>query len=1248
MANLRLLSFTVTDSTHLSAKFSSSLSPLIGIDNVSITSETNGVLAPTILEIDIVDNVLNIITQPIVSQATYVINFKSTDTVIFKSLNGDAVILNDGATNKHYFVGPLEASNPIKDALLGFLSKNVYDLESPSILSTYIDGLSLSLSKALYSIGQTKNDNYLSFTVTDELKTRGTSAHDRLNQEGAYEISRVALTPTNAPLTETINESEFPDFPRSLLSANMVETLTLSNSDSIGSFNLKTLTINAKKFPVTILNSVTIIYNSILPAFSYDKTIYGYQVQNSKYDPSYAFTYVSLGENQFRLSDKVLSNTSFSLENIASITIDYQYKDQGKVIDPATIIANAVLPSGREVLPAIENVFNLKHAPIVSANNINGKVGNISFSDPNAFPGSNTAHPAFVYEIPFRLESLPSRVGEYSVDYSTGTVYVFGEDNNRSGTGAYPPLAIYYYRYPFQSEIDYVYDDSASDIVALPLGNLTGSPAAITYSFDKVLVKDVDYFAEVHKEELSERIENRLEALNVIRPLNFPITNVFRIFNETSGEVYNVSRWNQSKVFFTYQTPPKITDLTRERVSFDDVPNETLFVSTTTTLSVTKKLFKIFLLNNNIIAASEDGIAHSQNKSITFSDTVTFSSEFYYDIGLTESQNNSKLTQIGEYQVDYKNGVIWVVVATDQDLSIGTVFYKRGYVKTQHPHIITISDMYYKLNSLADKVRSFEYTSFTDSLILPSVFDTTAENFLGGVATLPYQIYNGNIGVFESATFIPGVTDYVKYVRGLFEREDLLNNVSPINFATSATVNGKTISVSTKQYREYQSVQLSGLNHIIVTNTNLPYISPNISVTVSVTRLSDSAQLWDGSGIVVAGSPLTLTLSGVNTPVTGDAVLVTYSFTIADLSRIVVDYSRGDYLIDYSYLADEIILSYEHGDNILDFSKSTTVEPGNKYYVTYKAGALRDALLKNFGTLIDIPILNNLNIDFSRERYRDALVAAMQSFTQGPTVSSLRNIVQSITHVPPEIIEAAFTNWSLGSSLLSRQKVKTTGELEILPAKHGNGILVSNPDQTVSFPVISNLKIEEGTMEMWVVPQWNGIDNQADLSFEITKAGRSIHDREVFIGPGENHPKSINGVFTINNLNNDLLGLPNKNKDGIYIYIVPDSTRIFNRWCVDIVDVVDGYTDGYSDGYDGYSDGYRDGYVASSHIIKITTNGSFYDIKKTSDSITSNGKLRSGNNKITYSIVDAASTHEGITLTADYEHYLFDFGSQRQ
>ena len=232
-------------------------------------------------------------------------------------------------------------------------------------------------------------------------------------------------------------------------------------------------------------------------------------------------------------------------------------------------------------------------------------------------------------------------------------------------------------------------------------------------------------------------------------------------------------------------------------------------------------------------------------------------------------------------------------------------------------------------------------------------------------------------------------------------------------------------------FNEYHSVQFDGYNYYLFANTALLYLSPNITINIQVKRLSDNAQLWDGSGTIITGNPFKLILSGINSPQNNDAVELTYSYTINNVSRVVVDYDKGGYFVDYTYLADEIIVSYEYGDNVLDFSQSTALNIGDTYYVAYKIGALRDALLKNFGTLIDIPILNSLDVSFERERYRDALIAAMSSFPNGPTIASMSNLVNTIVHTPPQIIESAFQSWSLGNNLLNPEAITTNGSFEL-------------------------------------------------------------------------------------------------------------------------------------------------------------------------------------------------------------------------
>ena len=127
-----------------------------------------------------------------------------------------------------------------------------------------------------------------------------------------------------------------------------------------------------------------------------------------------------------------------------------------------------------------------------------------------------------------------------------------------------PPLATYDYQFIYVSETDYVYDVDSLEFVALPLGNLVNNSGTITFNYEQVLVPGVDYIAETHIESITERVQNRLVALNAITTLNSPITNVFQIYNETSGEMYTLERWtNNNQIYFTYNTPPRI--VTRKR-----------------------------------------------------------------------------------------------------------------------------------------------------------------------------------------------------------------------------------------------------------------------------------------------------------------------------------------------------------------------------------------------------------------------------------------------------------------------------------------------------------------------------------------------------------------------------------------------------------------------------------------------------------------------------------------------------------
>lgn len=1226
MQNLRIVNVKVLDSSNIEVTFTHVLTPTLVTSNVSIIADTPNIPDSEVLGIKITGSVMSIACQPLSQFATYFLQFQSTAQYPFISVNATAKLSEDGVSNKYLIIGPLEPNNPINDFLQSYLKDNIYNTDNDqTVISQYIKSLSVAFARALYDIRQLKNENYLSFDVVDELHVRGAGPSDRLLEECAYEVSRVGIGTSAANASTTFVIDEFPNYPITLQRQTNVETLQASSIDEVGKFNINTLILNLSSYPVTKVKSIVFTLTTSNPIYNYDIVKLGYQIKDSKYDKDYGFSYELLNDNQIKISDLILSDSDFALDQIFKIDIEYESKDLGRVIQDGYVEVYTILPATREVLPPIINVFNLKHAPIVDSNNNIPTLSGVSFSDPNnAVPGSK--HPAFLYEIPFRLNGLPFMPGQYSIDYSTGTVYVYGSDLTNDGTGPLPPLATYEYRHVLKHDQDYTFDPGTYDLVALPKGNLIGEPGNIFFRYEEVLVPNIDYTAQLHKEFLNERINNKLVASNVLKTKNAPITNVFRIFNETSGEIYTLDRWNGDRVYFRYNTPPKLIEQVGERASFQNEINEMLFVNTTVTNTLSLRIFKLLLNNNSLISSTEDSIGSSFNSSVSFSNSNIFVAEKWFNREFTDQANLERLSNVGEYMIDYTNGIVYCVVSSNQDFNIGTVTYKKSYIQLQNPHIISADDIYYRISVLNPKNKQFSYTSFDDGFIKPETIEYSDELYLNNTDSAPYQLFNKSIGIFLDNSFLSGVTNQVKFVRSIYEYTDLLNSSNPINFALTSSASGYNISVNSISNEFYDTVKFDGYDYYININENIPYLSSNITYDFSVVRLSDNAPLFDMTSAIVPGQIVKLILSNNFTPVLGDAVIVTYTFTINDLSRIVVDYNKGDYFIDYTYLADEIIVSYEAGDNVLDFRRSKKISEGDTYYVSYKAGALRDALLRNFGTLVNVEGLADVDLDFDRERYRDALTAALTSFIQGPTVTAIKNIGKVISHIEPEIIESVFQNWSLGNSLLNPSEISTTGEFELLPAKFSNGVLVNNSNQTITFPTSSNLRLEEGTFETWIVPQWNGIDNDSNLTFDILENGQYIDPSRVFIGAAENHPDDF-GVFSVHK-STLLVGSPNKNKDGVFIYYDKDTSGNFYRWYVEIID----------------------GYVrptSSNYKVKITSDGSFYDSKSIIIPKPSNVVIFTGTNSVHFNLVGGGPIHEGITFVSDHDHFILDFAEDK-
>ena len=1222
MANLRITRIRVSANNAIRVEFNAPLDPLINTGNIDLEPILSMLPKPQVLKVVVRNDLLYITTNYLTPFANYEITFKSTDVQRFKSKNGDQFLLEDGKNNVQFIQGIGAPNNTIKNALIDYQKDGIYNIDGTNLVSKIIDSQAENIARGLYDIGQAANDNYLEHIVEDERHIRGSGPWDRLNQEGAFEVLRVGLTQTDFQKSLSFIFDSFPRNRITLQKTNVSQERLVAGI-GLGTFDGLFLTVNNK--PVTKLNSVTILYQNGETA-EYNISELGYQILNSVYDTDYASTLFSLENNQFKLSENIFNSDLGPPLAGDIIVVDYEYKALGRNIDEESVVVSEVIDATREIVPPIITEFSLEHAPIVSEFDNIAESGGVEFLNPRACIPFSEVHPAFTKEIPYKLEGLPVAPGEYSINYETGRVFVYGEINN-DGTGSFPPVATYKYRKSFRENLDYTYNPELMEVVANPLRNdLIGKTVKISFDYEQVLVPGIDYIGDVHVEELDERVENRLSSLISLQTKHTPITNVFRVFNETTGELYPVNRFSDTTIYFSSNNYPKIIDVKRERVSFSDVVNETLILDQIFINTFGVKVFKINLLNNRIIGATEDLIGSSFNTSVGFSRVDLFDTELYFD-GQTStvSQNINKLG-INDYTIDYVNGVIYVGVVNTQNLDLGTVNYKKAAIKTNNRHIITVSELYYSLDSSSGIKTRLNYDSFNDTEIIPNVFNQSDERFLNGDVTLPYQYINGIITLSDDS----------KNVRGIFDLYNLNNSRDPINFANGSIINGNVITVNPSGQNIQNEVVISVGGQI-----NLPFLSDGIEIiAVNSVLRSDGTELWDDNGTI---TDYALNLSGVGSPNVGDVVIVNYQIQLTGGSTPVVDYNRGDYYVDYSYLADEILVSYEWGDNVIDFRQSTAIDEGTEYFVTYRVGALRNALLQNFGTLVDLPIMQSFDTSLPRESYRDALQGALQSFPQGPTLPSMKNLIKSITKIEPEIIESIFDIWSLGISSLYQNDINYTGDPQIVVSKFDHGLFLDSPGQTVTFPASSNIRLEEGTMEMFIIPSWDGLDNDATLRFDkLMIDGYEASANEIYIGADSHHPIiNDDGCFTINKFDEkDPKGLPSaiflENK-GYFIYYNEDTKR-WNFLA-------------------------KDGYGNHEYSGRVFTSGEFYDVKYIPNLGEVGDSIRSLTNEIKFKwnlnndlsfdgyqdddgYVDGY-TFDGITFMSDDAHYLFDMADPR-
>lgn len=1221
------------------------------VTNVSIAPQFDSIPAITVRSVDIEGSTVTLSFSPLFPNVQYKVTFSSTEAQPFQTVNGER-ISEDGNRNSFFIASPGEIQNEIREAMFQ-QAPEIYPVDEPSTIRNLITVAADQLQKAGEEISTTRSANYLSIDVTDERHERGDGPIDKLANGGAFDILRVASTPTGSTITRTLEfdagrrasfkadsititngvlEAISSD-PISLQSVDVINESVSSNTDEANFFD--GLKIRVANRPIAQVISVTLVRGT--EKIPYDIETFGYTLRDNRYDTNAASINVNLRDDEVELSTSSLTGQPGGfVVPIASdeIRISYVYKRLGRDVDPDSVQLSAVRQVVRERVPAIINRFTLENAPIVNSLDevhVRGGVEFLNTQSSDGQPPFSTIHPAFRRELRFDILRFPAQPGEYSINYETGEVFVFGVDANNDGTGVSPPVANYLYRKVYVPDLDFTFNSDTDEFAANSTRNVSGIDAKITFDYEDTFADGKDFRLLSHVEALNERVENRLVGEFKIETLNFPVTNVFRILNETTGELYNPVRFNDTSITFTGRRAPVQRDAERERVFFSRVPQEILLVSDKLTNDISLRVLKINLENNGLVDSQGRFIGANFDSSVLFSRADLFIREFFYDTVLaTESQNLNRLEQVGDYCINYTNGIVYVAVTSDQDTDLGDISYQHQRIQTRHANILLVNDIYRSQNSLDPNIRVYSIGDVEPTTVNVIGLEQVGERFLNNNSTRPlvvgtYQsgedgITTKNTDIFISNSAIFTDADVGRTIRIGSQNKPPVEDVVITNIVNEHEVLVTPNIVNTGSGRVWTVLDLSeGAPKTITLENNIRSVKDIFNVSqLGTVPVADLDGYFDIDRDNVIGNVITL---GDSNPLqVGDAVMVSYNY--------------GDVFIDYTYLRDNLVVSYEYGNNALDWSASNALDTGQEYFVTYKYGALRDSLLTNFGSLTQIDQLTNFSPNLDRELYRNILSGTLQSFLEGPTIPSIERLVEAFTDVTPNIIESVFQNWVLGRDYLYLRGISTSETETFDLGKFSNGVSIDNSDR-VDVPALAHVRVNEGTMETWVRPSWKGLSNDSTLTFADLQIDGYTDPNKVFIGFSAANPSEIPFDLSTESEDISVLGEPNNidSDTGFFIWFdeTNDSWQI--RWRENRNEV-------------------------HNFTGRVTSTGEFfnvvkpvgpdgYEINEITDVITSSiQEIRFEAFIDGYDALSNTTTYalDGLAFASGDEHYIFDMG----
>lgn len=556
---LRPVLFKILSTTQLKIGFNYPVSESLSVDNFKIEAISGSDTDVEIVSVQIDSKSVVITTRPHHSKAYYVLKLLDSVSVPFESFNGLALI-NDDLSRDIYFIG-IDKANQIRDDL-HFKTPAIYNLDDTvvgSIIGTQAD----FLLDAQHAIGSLLNDNYISQQITNEYRVRSSGASDRLANENAYEINRVSSFPSGSSVfSRTIEISNTDIYPINLRQ-ELIESYSIDSENEDASFSGFLLSLPKKN--IIRVSSAKLIKPTDLAdcdgnvGTTYDIPKFKYGLLNNRYDQNHSLANPNLKSNQVLFSD--FGNWDRP-EHGDTIIVSYYYDNSSMLILEDSIVVYTSTNVISESIPSNSRNFSLQHGLIIDSSDEQPEIGGVTFKESE---NSTEVPSQFLSELKYNFSSLPAKIGEYSINYETGDVFVVG-DQIGEGTGFNYLFADYTYKKEYKRNLDYTVLNGELNLNYLR--SLFGKDIKIAFDYETVFAEGIDYTSMVHKEILGEQVANRVTSSFSLQTQFGPITDVFRIYNQTTGEIYPLNYFSGNEVFFTGNTLPSAKEVIGESANF--------------------------------------------------------------------------------------------------------------------------------------------------------------------------------------------------------------------------------------------------------------------------------------------------------------------------------------------------------------------------------------------------------------------------------------------------------------------------------------------------------------------------------------------------------------------------------------------------------------------------------------------------------------------------------------------------------